>query len=136
MVAVAATASCSNDGAQPESDAGFVYLDANEETGAVAAEDGAAAEAPPASCMPIMTLLSPSAGCRADWNCGAGGLYTFVCGVPDGGASTCYCIAGDERHASGTIDGCGGGEAGVRAAAVTLCGWAFAGAAATDGGAP
>jgi hypothetical protein len=132
VVAAAATASCSDDAEQPESDAGFVYLDANEE-GAVAAEDGPAA--PPASCAPIMTLLSPSAGCRADWDCGARGLYTFVCGVPDGGASTCYCIAGDERQASGAIDGCGGGEAGVRAAAVTLCGWTFAAATAADGGA-
>lgn len=129
-----AAAACSNEAARPESDAGFVYLDANEETGPVA-PDGAG-EAPPTSCAPIMTLVSPTAGCRADWNCGARGLYTFVCGAADGGASACFCIAADDTQASGTIDGCGNGPAGVSAAAVALCGWTFAGTAVSDGGAP
>lgn len=141
MVLVAAIAGCSSDAAEPRSDAGFIYLDANDDLAEVAnddasMEDASPADAPPLSCALVMTEVSPSAGCRADWSCAGAGLYTFVCGTPDGGASTCYCIAADQTQTSGPIDACSGGAAGVRGAAQTLCGWSFAATAVPDGGTP
>ena len=114
-------------GAAPESDAAITYLDGFADTNGDVDEDGAVGDAPvPRSCALVSVVASETKGCRADWTCAAAGLYTFVCAPSQAGSSTCFCIVADEPRATGSVNGCTGGEAGVQLAAASFCGWPFA----------
>lgn len=114
----------------PGEDGSIVYLDAGTGDGGT---NGDAAL--PAVCDLVRTTPPSEIGCRADWLCANGGLYTFVCGPVDGGAATCYCLTNGNVVTTSSAGSCEADGGDFTTEAARVCGWDFAGAG-SDGGTP
>jgi len=107
----------------------------------VASLDGGADAAPgfdaavvPPGCMNTLLVPGDQSSCRADWRCGDGRSFSYVCGAAGDGGSRCYCITGSGVTAPlDGDDGCGQGEQALLNRAPLACQWDFS-SGQSDGG--